>query len=42
VRGRELTASSTDADLEVLCGEAVLMAVFLVGLAWPIMVNPSR
>jgi hypothetical protein len=42
VRGREVTASSTDADLEVLCGEAVLMAVFLVGLAWPIMVNPSR
>jgi hypothetical protein len=24
------------------CGEAVLMAVFLVGLAWPIVVNPSR
>jgi hypothetical protein len=40
--GREGTASSTDADLEVLCGEAVLMAVFLVGLAWPIVVNPSR
>ena len=42
VRGRESTASSTDADLELLCGEAVLMAVFLVGLAWPIVVNPSR
>ena len=42
VRGREVTASSTNADLEVLCGEAVLMAVFLVGLAWPIVVNLSR
>src|SRR4051794_16665489 len=29
-----------DADLEVLCGEAVLMALFLVGLAWPVAVNP--
>ena len=29
-----------DADLEVLCGEAVLMALFLIGLAWPVAVNP--
>jgi hypothetical protein len=28
-----------NADLEVLCGEAVLMALFLVGLAWPAVVN---
>ena len=33
-------AAPTDADLEVLCGEAVLMALFLVGLAWPVAVNP--
>jgi hypothetical protein len=30
----------TDADLEVLSGEAVLMALFLLGLAWPVVVNP--
>jgi hypothetical protein len=29
-----------NADLEVLSGEAVLMALFLVGLAWPVAVNP--
>jgi hypothetical protein len=33
-------AAPTGADLEVLCGEAVLMALFLVGLAWPVVVNP--
>jgi hypothetical protein len=31
----------TDTDLEMLCGEAVLMALFLVGLAWPLAVNPN-
>lgn len=35
-------APSTEADLEVLCGEAVLMAVFLLGLAWPATVNADR
>jgi hypothetical protein len=34
-------AAPADADLEVLCGEAVLMALFLVGLAWPVVVNPT-
>jgi hypothetical protein len=33
-------AAPSDADLEVLCGEAVLMALFLVGLAWPVVANP--
>jgi hypothetical protein len=33
-------AAPTDADLEVLCGEAVLMALFLIGLARPVVVNP--
>jgi hypothetical protein len=33
-------AAPANADLEVLCGEAVLMALFLVGLAWPVAVNP--
>jgi hypothetical protein len=33
-------AARTDADLEVLSGEAVLMGLFLVGLAWPVAVNP--
>jgi hypothetical protein len=33
-------AAPADADLEVLCGEAVLMALFLLGLAWPVVVNP--
>jgi hypothetical protein len=33
-------AAPIDADLEVLCGEAVLMALFLLGLAWPVAVNP--
>jgi hypothetical protein len=35
-------APSTEADLEVLCGEAVLMALFLLGLAWPATVNADR
>ena len=35
-------APSTEADLEVLCGEAVLMALFLLGLAWPATVNAHR
>jgi hypothetical protein len=29
----------TDAELEVLCGEAILMALFLLGLVWPVVVN---
>ena len=33
-------AAPADADLEMLRGEAVLMALFLVGLAWPVAVNP--
>lgn len=33
-------AAPADADLELLRGEAVLMALFLVGLAWPVVVNP--
>jgi hypothetical protein len=33
-------AAPTDADLEVLCAEAVLMALFLIGLARPVVVNP--
>ena len=33
-------AAPGNADLEVLSGEAVLMALFLVGLAWPVAVNP--
>jgi hypothetical protein len=33
-------AAPADADLEVLRGEAVLMALFLIGLAWPVVVNP--
>jgi hypothetical protein len=32
-------AAPANADLEVLSGEAVLMALFLVGLAWPVVVN---
>jgi hypothetical protein len=32
-------AAPTDADLEVLCAEAILMALFLIGLAWPVVVN---
>jgi hypothetical protein len=32
-------AAPADADLEGLGGEAVLMALFLVGLAWPVAVN---
>ncbi len=35
-------AHTTDADLEVLGGEAVLMALFLLGLAWPAAVNPDQ
>jgi hypothetical protein len=38
----EGAAPATDADLEVLCGEAVLMALFLLGLAWPATVNADR
>ena len=34
-------AVPTDADLEVLSGEAVVMALFLLGLAWPVVVNPN-
>jgi tRNA(Ser,Leu) C12 N-acetylase TAN1 len=34
--------TTIDADLEVLCGEAVLMALLLLGLAWPVAVNPNR
>ena len=41
VHGGAGKTPSTDADLEVLCGEAVLMALFLVGLAWPVAVNPK-
>jgi hypothetical protein len=33
-------AAPTGADLEALGDEAVLMALFLVGLAWPVVVNP--
>jgi hypothetical protein len=33
-------AAPADADLDVLRGEAVLMALFLLGLAWPVAVNP--
>jgi hypothetical protein len=33
-------AAPTDAGLEMLRGEAVLMALFLVGLAWPVVANP--
>jgi hypothetical protein len=35
------TMPPTDADIEVLCDEAVLMALFLLGLAWPVAVNPD-
>jgi hypothetical protein len=42
VHRSEGTAPATDADLEVLCGEAVLMALFLLGLAWPVALNPDR
>jgi hypothetical protein len=35
-------APATEADLEVLRGEAVLMALFLLGLAWPATVNADR
>jgi hypothetical protein len=41
VHGDEGTAPPTDADIEMLCDEAVLMALFLVGLAWPAAVNPK-
>jgi hypothetical protein len=40
VHGDEGMAPPTDADIEMLCDEAVLMALFLVGLAWPAAVNP--
>jgi hypothetical protein len=38
----ESTAPAAEADLEVLRSEAVLMALFLLGLAWPATVNPER
>jgi hypothetical protein len=38
VHGR--AAAPADADLAVLCDEAVLMALFLIGLAWPVAVTP--
>jgi hypothetical protein len=41
VHGDEGTVLPTDADIEMLCDEAVLMALFLVGLAWPAAVNPT-
>jgi hypothetical protein len=41
VHGDEGTAPPADADIEMLCDEAVLMALFLVGLAWPVAVNPK-
>jgi hypothetical protein len=41
VHGDEGTVLPTDADIEMLCDEAVLMALFLVGLAWPVAVNPA-
>jgi len=41
VHGDEGTAPPNDADIEMLCDEAVLMALFLVGLAWPAAVNPK-
>jgi hypothetical protein len=41
VHGDEGTAPPTGADIEMLCDEAVLMALFLVGLAWPAAVNPK-
>jgi hypothetical protein len=41
VHGDEGTAPPSDADIEMLCDEAVLMALFLVGLAWPAAVNPK-
>ena len=41
VHGDEGTAPPTDTDIEMLCDEAVLMALFLVGLAWPAAVNPK-
>jgi hypothetical protein len=37
----EGAAPPADADIEMLCDEAVLMALFLVGLAWPVAVNPK-
>ena len=40
VHGGETRAPPTDADIAVLCDEAVLMALFLLGLAWPAAVNP--
>jgi hypothetical protein len=38
----ESVAPATAADLDVLRGEAVLMALFLLGLAWPATVNADR
>jgi hypothetical protein len=41
VHGGKTTVPPTDADIKVLCDEAVLMALFLLGLAWPVAVNPT-
>jgi len=41
VRRDKGTAPTTNADIEVLRDEAVVMALFLVGLAWPAAVNPK-
>jgi len=41
VHGDEGTAPPADTDIEMLRDEAVLMALFLVGLAWPAVVNPK-
>jgi len=41
VRRDKGTAPATKADIEVLRDEAVVMALFLVGLAWPAAVNPK-
>lgn len=39
VHGGQSRVPSADADIEVLRDEAVLMALFLLGLAWPVAVN---
>jgi hypothetical protein len=30
-----------DADIEMLCDEAVLMTLFLVDFVWPVAANPK-
>ncbi|HEY3642838.1 MAG TPA: hypothetical protein VGL31_17230 [Xanthobacteraceae bacterium] len=42
VHAGENRAPATDADLQELRGEAVVMALFLLGLAWPATVNADR